>query len=204
MKPPTPNAAPTTGALSPNSTSAGASWRSGHSPAGGAPEPDPAPGVARPDRHRGAPDGTEGGPQPDKASPKSRAKSGKPRPRGKKQRTAHSVRLNEHELAVIRSAAEHVGMSVAGFLAYSALAAARDQSRTAAAIATERDVLTALFGVRRQLGWAGSNVNQIAKALNSGADAPHLTAALADLRRAAQAVQRAADQITNRQEDEAA
>ncbi|MGW1718852.1 hypothetical protein ACWCRB_36940, partial [Streptomyces sp. NPDC002156] len=24
----------------------GASWRSGHSPAGGAPEPDPAPGVA--------------------------------------------------------------------------------------------------------------------------------------------------------------
>jgi hypothetical protein len=201
--PPTPNRQePST-----NSTSPGASWRSGHSPAGGAPEPDPAPGVARPDRPQGVPDGraaTEGGPQPGKASPKGRAKKGKPRPRGKKQRPAHSVRLNERELAVIRSAAEHVGMSVAGFLAYSALAAARDQSRTAAAIATERDVLTALFGVRRQLGWAGSNVNQIAKALNSGADAPHLTAALADLRRAAQAVQRAADRITNRQKDEAA
>ncbi|MGW4047062.1 plasmid mobilization protein [Streptomyces sp. NPDC004721] len=146
----------------------------------------------------------EGGPQPGKAGHKARAGKGKPRPRDKKQRPAHSVRLNEHELAIIQSGADHVGMSVAGFLAHSALAAARDQSRTAAAIATERDVLTALFGVRRQLGWAGSNVNQIAKALNSGAEAPHFAAALTDLRRAAQAVQRAADRITNRREDEAA
>ncbi|WP_406355450.1 MobC family plasmid mobilization relaxosome protein [Streptomyces sp. NBC_01635] len=147
---------------------------------------------------------TEGGPQPGRAGHKARARKGKSRPRDRKQRPAHSVRLNEHELAIIRSGAEHVGMSVAGFLAYSALATARDQSRTAAAIATERDVLTALFGVRRQLGWAGSNVNQIAKALNSDADAPHFAAALDGLRRAAQAVQRAADRITNRREDEAA
>jgi hypothetical protein len=180
--------------------SAGASWRSGHSPAGGATEPGPAPGVAGPVRHQEAPDGkaaAEGGPQPDKT------KKGKSRPRDKKQRPAHSVRLNERELATIQSGAEHVGMSVAGFLAYSALAAARDQSRTAAAIATERDILTALFGVRRQLGWAGSNVNQIAKALNSGADAPDFAATLADLRRAAQAVQRAADRVANRQEEAA-
>ncbi|WP_112465244.1 plasmid mobilization relaxosome protein MobC [Streptomyces triticisoli] len=158
-------------------------------------------------RRQGAPGGeaaAEGGPQLGRAGRKARAGRSKPRPRDKKQRPAHSVRLNEHELALIRSGADHVGMSVAGFLAYSALAAARDQSRTAAAIATERDVLTALFGVRRQLGWAGSNVNQIAKALNSGVDAPHFAAALADLRRAAQAVQRAADRITNRREDQAA
>ncbi|MBL3670174.1 plasmid mobilization relaxosome protein MobC [Streptomyces sp. M2CJ-2] len=158
-------------------------------------------------RRQGAPDrkaATEGGPQPGKAGHKARAGKGKSRPRDKKQRPAHSVRLNEHELAIIRAGADHVGMSVAGFLAYSALAAARDQSRTAAAIATERDVLTALFGVRRQLGWAGSNVNQIAKALNSGTGAPHFAATLDGLRRAAQAVQRAADRITNRREDEAA
>lgn len=181
----------------------GASWRSGHSPAGGAPEPDPAPGVAGPVRHQGAPDGkgaTEGGPQPGKG----RARKGKSRPRDKRQRPAHSVRLNDQELAVIQSGADQVGMSVAGFLAHSALAAARDQSRTAAAIATERDILTALFGVRRQLGWAGSNVNQIAKALNSDADVPHFAAALADLQRAAQAVQRAADRVANGQEGEAA
>lgn len=180
-----------------------ASWRFGHSPAGGAPEPDPAPGVARPVRRQGAPDekaATEGGPQPGKAKPK----KGKARPRDKKQRPAHSVRLNDLELAILQSGADHVDMSVAGFLAHSGLAAARDQSRTAAAIATERDILTALFGVRRQLGWAGSNVNQAAKALNSGADAPEFAAALADLQRAAQAVQRAADRVANRQEDQAA
>jgi hypothetical protein len=191
----------------PTSPTARASWRSGHSPAGGATEPGPAPGVAGPVRHQGAPDGkaaAEGGPQPGKARPKGKARKGKSRPRDKKQRPAHSVRLNEQELAIIQSGAEHVGMSVAGFLAHSALAAARDQSRTAAAIATERDVLTALFGVRRQLGWAGSNVNQIAKALNSGADAPHFAAALADLQRAAKAVQQAADRVANRQESEAA
>ncbi|MEU2909532.1 plasmid mobilization relaxosome protein MobC [Streptomyces massasporeus] len=160
-----------------------------------------------PVRHQGAPDGkaaTEGGPQPGKASRKGKARKGKSRPRDKKQRPAHSVRLNEPELAVIQAGADHVGMSVAGFLAHSALAAARDQSRTAAAIATERDILTALFGVRRQLGWAGSNVNQIAKALNSDADAPHFAAALADLQRAAQAVQRAADRVATRREGEAA
>nr|WP_127891798.1 plasmid mobilization relaxosome protein MobC [Streptomyces sp. S10(2018)] len=157
--------------------------------------------MAGPVRHQRAPDGkaaTGGGPQPGKA------RKGKSRPRDKKQRPAHSVRLNDQELAIIQSGADHVGMSVAGFLAHSALTAARDQSRTAAAIATERDILTALFGVRRQLGWAGSNVNQIAKALNSDADVPHFAAALADLQRAAQAVQRAADRVANGQEGRAA
>ncbi len=185
----------------------GASWRSGHSPVGGVSGPGPAPEVAGPVRHQGTPDGkaaTEGGPQPGKASPKGKARKGKSRPRDKKQRPAHSVRLNDQEFALIQSGADHVGMSVAGFLAHSALAAARDQSRTAAAIATERDILTALFGVRRQLGWAGSNVNQIAKALNSDAAVPHFAAALADLQRAAQAVQRAADRVANGQESEAA
>ncbi|QJS10885.1 plasmid mobilization relaxosome protein MobC [Streptomyces argyrophyllae] len=163
--------------------------------------------MAGPVRHQGAPDGkaaTEGGPQPGKAGHKGRARKGRSRPRDKKQRPAHSVRLNDQEFALIQSGADHVGMSAAGFLAHSALAAARDQSRTAAAIATERDILTALFGVRRQLGWAGSNVNQIAKALNSGTDAPHFAAALADLQRAAQAVQRAADRVANGQEGRAA
>ncbi|MFE4665589.1 plasmid mobilization relaxosome protein MobC [Streptomyces sp. NPDC056716] len=124
------------------------------------------------------------------------------RPRDRKRRPAHSVRLNETELAIIQAGADHVGMSVAGFLAHSALAAARDQSRTAASIATERDVLTALFGARRQLGWAGSNINQIARALNSGADAPHFAAALDDLQRAARAVQAASDRVTEHRDRE--
>ncbi|MER5524823.1 plasmid mobilization relaxosome protein MobC [Streptomyces sp. NPDC002677] len=95
-------------------------------------------------------------------------------------------------------------MSVAGFLAHSALAAARDQSRTAATIATERDVLTELFAMRRQLGWAGSNLNQVAKALNSGGDAPYLKEALADIHRAAHAVKKAVDRVANHQEGKTA
>lgn len=184
----------------------GASWRFGHSPAGGAPEPEPAPGVAEPVRHQGAPDGkaaTEGGSQPGKAGRTRRTKiKGKARPREKKQRPAQSVRLSDQEHAIIQTGADAVGMSLAGFLAHSALAAARDQSRTAATIATERDVLTELFAMRRQLGWAGSNLNQVAKALNSGSDVPHLKEVLADIHRAANSVKKAADRVANRQEQE--
>ncbi|MGW7004484.1 plasmid mobilization relaxosome protein MobC [Streptomyces sp. NPDC054933] len=100
----------------------------------------------------------------------------------------------------MQAGADTVGMSMAGFLAYSGLAMARDQSRTAVAIATERDVLTELFAMRRQLGWAGSNLNQVAKALNSGGDAPHLQDVIADIQRAASAVKRAADRVANRHE----
>lgn len=187
-----------------------ASCRSGHSPAGGAPEPDPAPGVAGPVRRQGAPDekaATEGGPQPGKAHRKRRTKTkgkGKARPRDKKQRPAQSVRLNDEEHALTQAGADAVGMSLAGFLAHSALAAARDQSRTAATIATERDVLTELFAARRQLGWAGSNLNQVAKALNSGGDVPHLNKVIADIQRAANAVKKAADRVANPQTGEAA
>ncbi|MFF7477008.1 plasmid mobilization protein [Streptomyces sp. NPDC008092] len=186
-----------------NSVSERARWRFGHSPEGAASEPVPTPGVAGPDWHQGVPVGkaaTEGGSQP-KAGHKGRPK-GRARPRDRKQRRAHSVRLNPSELALIKAGADATGMSVAGFLAYAGLAMARDQSRTAAAIATERDVLTELFAMRRQLGWAGSNLNQAAKILNSGGDAPHLNQVMADVRRAAEAVRKAADKVANRQADE--
>ncbi|MFI0776228.1 plasmid mobilization protein [Streptomyces sp. NPDC021212] len=204
MTNPVPSPSPTPGERDSNSVSGRARWRFGHSPQGGASEPVPAPGVAGPDRHRGAPDGTaatEGGSQP-KAAHKGRPK-GRARPRDKKQRRAHSVRLNPSEHALIQAGADTVGMSVAGFLAYAGLAMARDQSRTAVAIATERDVLTELFATRRQLGWAGSNLNQAAKILNSGGDVPHLTQVIADIHRAADAVRMAADKVANRQADEA-
>ncbi|MYS36777.1 hypothetical protein K388_02786 [Streptomyces sp. KhCrAH-43] len=90
-------------------------------------------------------------------------------------------------------------MSVAGFLAYSGLAMARNRFRSAAAIATEQDVLTELFAMRRQLGWAGSNLNQTAKILNSGGDVPHLAQVIADVHRAADAVRSAADNVANQQ-----
>lgn len=144
--------------------SGGASWRFGHSPVGGASEPKPAPGVADSVPRQGARDGeaaTEGGPQPSK-------RRGKPRPRASEQRIAKSVRLSEPELALASAGAAAVGMTLAGFLAHSTLAAARDLNRTAAVIATEQEVITTLFALRRQLGIANNNLNQTAKALHLG------------------------------------
>ncbi|WP_333750432.1 plasmid mobilization relaxosome protein MobC [Streptomyces sp. IBSBF 2394] len=74
-------------------------------------------------------------------------------------------------------------MSVAGFLARAALDAARDLGRTAADIAGEREMLQELFALRRHLGQLGNNLNQVAKALNSGADAPQAEAVLAAVQR---------------------
>ncbi|MFF2411398.1 plasmid mobilization protein [Streptomyces sp. NPDC058092] len=155
-------------------------------------------------RHQGAPDGkaaAEGGSQPSTAGRKRRAK-GKSRPRDKKQRPAQSVRLNEREHAIIQAGADAVGMSVAGFLAHSALAAARDQTRTAATIAADHDVLTELFATGRKLGWAGSNLNQMTKTLNSGGDIARIEEALTDIRRAATATRNAVERINNAQKDE--
>ncbi|MEU1219293.1 plasmid mobilization relaxosome protein MobC [Streptomyces microflavus] len=95
-------------------------------------------------------------------------------------------------------------MSVAGFLAHSALAAARDQTRTAATIAAEQDILTELFATGRKLGWAGSNLNQMTKALNSGGDIARIEETLAAVRHAATATRAAVERINNRQKDEAA
>lgn len=187
-----------------NSVPGRARWRFGHSPEGAASEPGPAPGVAGPDRHQGAPVGkaaTEGGSQPEAA--RTGRSRGQARPRDKKQRRAHSVRLNPSELALIQGGADAAGMSVAGFLAHAGMAMARDRSRTAVAIAAEHDVLTELFSMRRQLGWAGSNLNQAARILNSGGDVPNLAHVLADVHRAADAVRSAADKVANRQSGEA-
>ncbi|MFH8472509.1 mobilization protein [Streptomyces sp. NPDC018000] len=95
-------------------------------------------------------------------------------------------------------------MSVAGFLAHSALAAARDQTRTAATIAANHDVLTELFATGRKLGWAGSNLNQMTKALNSGGDIARIEEALDNVRRAATATRAAVERINNWQKDETA
>ncbi|RZD83011.1 mobilization protein [Streptomyces albidoflavus] len=99
---------------------------------------------------------------------------------------------------MITSAARRCNLSVAGFLARSALAAARDLGRTSAEIADERDVITALFDSRRRLGWAGSNLNQAVRALNTGAEAPHLEAAISAVRRAADTAHDAAARLIER------
>ncbi|TQK97518.1 uncharacterized protein DUF1778 [Streptomyces puniciscabiei] len=99
-----------------------------------------------------------------------------------------SCRMNDDEYQLLLRAAAVCHMSVAGFLARSALNAARDLDRTAADIAGEKEMLQELFALRRHLGQIGNNLNQVAKALNSGADAPQAEAVLAAVQRAAKRV----------------
>ncbi|MEV7287022.1 plasmid mobilization relaxosome protein MobC [Streptomyces sp. NPDC093252] len=88
-------------------------------------------------------------------------------------------------------------MSIAGFLAHSALAAARDLDRTAAAIATQQDTLTALFALRRQLGHANNNLNQTARALNSGAHPDNLDDTITAVRHAVDSIRHLTARMTD-------
>ncbi|AJE87465.1 hypothetical protein SLNWT_7089 [Streptomyces albus] len=166
---------------------------------------DPAPEGAGEDLHRGAQvlrASTGGGSKPGQEEKlrarRERAPRTRQRPRQppeKKRLHQPNARFNDDEFALIKSAAAQCNLSVAGFLARSALAAARDLEHTSAEIADTRDVITALFDSRRRLGWAGSNLNQAVKALNSGADVPHLEAAIAAVRRAADTAHEAATRL---------
>ncbi|TQK99044.1 hypothetical protein FB563_4098 [Streptomyces puniciscabiei] len=185
-----------------NSLSRRASW------GGSVASAKPAPKGAGEDPHRGVqvhPASTEGGSKPgqeekptERRSHRERAVRARQRPRQPREnKRLHqpNTRFNDEEFALIKSAAARCQLSVAGFLARSALAAARDLDRTSAEIADEREVITALFDSRRKLGWAGSNLNQAMKAINSGADALQLEATIAAVRRAAETVHEAAAQL---------
>ncbi|MEU7086813.1 hypothetical protein [Streptomyces achromogenes] len=169
-----------------------------------------APDGAEEDLHRGAQvleASTEGGSKPEenrKPNRRPRERPARQRPRQppeKKRRHLRTTRFNDAEIALIASAAAQCNLTVGGFLARAALAAARDLNRTSAEIADEREVITALFDSRRKLGWAGSNLNQVTKALNSGSDiAPQLEASLTAVRRAADAVHAAATAVLKQQQ----
>ncbi|OKI01380.1 hypothetical protein A6A06_18630 [Streptomyces sp. CB02923] len=103
--------------------------------------------------------------------------------------------MNDAEYARLTTAAAHCKMTNAAFLAYAIDKAARDLDRTAAEIATEREVLDEVFAARRHLGRIHGLFNQVAKALNSGADAPHLEATAQAVVRAARRVEDAADAL---------
>lgn len=189
-----------------NSTSGGASWSFGYSPAGGVSKTASAPGVAEADRRQGAPTeeaATEGGPQPaggethtchtahcEHAAPQQpRVRH---RTRQSRQRNRfRNVRLSDSELALISAGAKAAGMTDAGFLAHAGLAAARDLTTTAARIAGDRELVAEFFAARRHLGHIGNNLNQIAKILNSDGHAPQTDVVLDAVRRATERLQAA-------------
>ncbi|MFJ6433305.1 plasmid mobilization protein [Streptomyces sp. NPDC091416] len=188
--------------VDPNSVPGRASW------GGSVASTEPAPEGAGEELHRGAQvlqASTGGGSKPGQEEQQNTSRARRQRtprarqrprqPPEKKRLHQPNTRFNDDEFKLIQSAAAQCHLSVAGFLARSALTAARDLDRTSAEIADEREVITALFDSRRRLGWAGSNLNQIAKAINSGADAPQLEAAIAAVRRAADTAHDAATRV---------
>ena len=103
--------------------------------------------------------------------------------------------MNDAEFQRFTDAAAHCQMSHAAFLSYAVDKAARDLNRTAAEIATEREVINELFAARRHLGRIHGLFNQVAKALNSGADAPHLDAMSKAVGSAARSMEDAAEAL---------
>ncbi|MFC7973976.1 plasmid mobilization relaxosome protein MobC [Streptomyces cinereoruber] len=103
--------------------------------------------------------------------------------------------MNDAEYKRFTDAAAQCQMSNAAFLSYAVDKATRDLTRTAAEIATEREVISELFAARRHLGRVHGLFNQVAKALNSGADAPHLDATAQAVLSAARRVEDATDAL---------
>ncbi|MGR3936259.1 MobC family plasmid mobilization relaxosome protein [Streptomyces sp. BRA346] len=145
---------------------------------------------------------TEGGSQPEeKPSPRQRRDAKKtsrkrsPKPPSHKRDYVCSVRLNDDEKTLLSAAASTTRTSLPAFLARSGLAAAHDLDNTAAAIAGHRELVAELFAARRHLGQVGNNLNQIARAINSGGQPAEMDAIIAAVQRAVTRVQAATDRL---------
>ncbi|MFE0192609.1 MobC family plasmid mobilization relaxosome protein [Streptomyces sp. NPDC058989] len=186
-----------------NSVSGRASYPLGYSALSGVSKGSPAPSGQGLVRRRGTPDeeaATEGGSQPQGQEGGPEHVAPPPRTRRRKYQRrqrphVRNTRFSHDELARVTAGAKAAGLTVAGFLARAALSAARDLDRTTSAIAGEREVIAEFFAARRHLGHVGSNLNQIARAINTGAHSPELDAVIAATERAVQRVQHATDQL---------
>ncbi|MFF5781611.1 plasmid mobilization relaxosome protein MobC [Streptomyces virginiae] len=194
-----------------NSLPGGASYPFGHSTIGGVSKGFPAPGGQGLVRRRGTPDeeaATEGGSQPggdqqpthEAASASAAPSAARTRRRTYKRRqrpNVCSVRMSDDELALVATAAKTAGVTLAGFFARAALSASRDTQTSAAAIAGRREMVAELFAARRHLGQISNNLNQLVRAINSGAQPPdaQLDAVLDAVHRASARVQGATAQL---------
>lgn len=191
--------APAPGEPETNSTSTRASYPLGYSALSGVSKGSPALGGQGLVRRRGTPDeeaATEGGSQPEGSQKRPEQPRTRRRKYQRRQRPhVRNTRLSDDELVLVTAGAKAAGLTLAGFLARAALSAARDLERTASAVAGEREVIAEFFAARRHLGHVGSNLNQIARAINAGAHPPELEAVIAATDRAVQRVQHATDRL---------
>ena len=94
-------------------------------------------------------------------------KGGSRRSPGENQRTkTMTVRFTDSELAAVRAAADRTGMAASAWVGELAVDAAQHRAMPPGWL--HRDVMTELVHLRSQIVWVGNNVNQIARAINSG------------------------------------
>ncbi|WTU14429.1 MobC family plasmid mobilization relaxosome protein [Streptomyces sp. NBC_00075] len=98
----------------------------------------------------------------------------------------------------MKRAAEAVGLKTAGFLADAAVAVAQAQGGPKTWLLDQRGRVEELMAASAQLARAGNNLNQVARALNSGGQAQYADEAVARVLRAAARIEAAATEMARR------
>ncbi|MBC8092630.1 MAG: hypothetical protein H7Y15_11970 [Pseudonocardia sp.] len=83
-----------------------------------------------------------------------------------------NLRLSEAERVQVAEAALAAGLTVSGFCAVAALAAARGEPGPGSEREALRALMVELFGARSAVNRFGSNVNQVAVAVNASGEPP--------------------------------
>ncbi|MBF9071816.1 MobC family plasmid mobilization relaxosome protein [Streptacidiphilus fuscans] len=113
------------------------------------------------------------------------------------QRRAYRIRFSDAEFAMIRRAAGWTRLRPMGFAATAAVAAAQDEEAARAGIVDARAAINELMYASAQFARAGNNLNQIAKAYNSGGEpTADIDAVLARLVSAVARMEQAAERFT--------
>jgi hypothetical protein len=125
-------------------------------------------------------------------------KGGNRRSPGEHQRSKlMTVRFTDSDLATVRAAAERAGMAVSAWVGELAVDAAEHRAMPPGWL--HREVMTELVHLRSQIVWVGNNVNQIARAINSGiVPGMDLQPVLARLAEVVGSVEEAAEKVRSR------
>lgn len=125
-------------------------------------------------------------------------KGGNRRSPGEHQRSKlMTVRFTDGDLATVRAAAERAGMAVSAWVGELAVDAAEHRAMPPGWL--HREVITELVHLRSQIVWVGNNVNQIARAINSGiVPGMDLQPVLARLAEVVGSIEEAAEKVRSR------